>query len=282
MVASSGSRMSTIVPWNITAIRSPSASDLVELGRDDQHGRALVALLDDALVDVLDRADVEAARRLGRHDQLERPRELAGDDDLLLVAAGQVARRVEDRRRCGRRTRSTSSVAARRSASPFSCQPVENGGASSWSRTMFSATVKSAIKPVLLPVLRDVGDARPVDRSRACSSDALPSMRDLARDTSAQAGEGLDELGLAVALTPAMPTISPARTVEVDAVDRELAALVEDDEARTSSTGSPGLAGALSTARSTARPTIIVGKLLSVASRRVGVVPTTLPRAQHA
>src|SRR5215831_19743038 len=34
--------------------------DLVELGRDQQHGRALVSLGDQALVHELDRADVEA------------------------------------------------------------------------------------------------------------------------------------------------------------------------------------------------------------------------------
>src|SRR5687768_15428843 len=55
--------------------------DLLELGRDDEHGRALVALLDDAVVDVLDRADVDAPRRLRRHDQLEGPRELTRGDD---------------------------------------------------------------------------------------------------------------------------------------------------------------------------------------------------------
>ena len=37
---------------------------LVELGRDDQDRRALVTFGDDPLVDVLDRADVEAPGRL--------------------------------------------------------------------------------------------------------------------------------------------------------------------------------------------------------------------------
>ena len=47
--------------------------DLLELGAHDQDGRAGIALLDDPLVDVLDRSDVEAAGRLGRDDQLDRP-----------------------------------------------------------------------------------------------------------------------------------------------------------------------------------------------------------------
>ena len=65
---------------------------LVELGADDEDRGPLVALLHDPLVDVLDRADVEAAGGLRGDDELERARELAGDDDLLLVAARQRAR----------------------------------------------------------------------------------------------------------------------------------------------------------------------------------------------
>ena len=46
-------------------MRSDEREDLVELGGHEQHRGALVAHLDDAAVDELDRADVEAARRLG-------------------------------------------------------------------------------------------------------------------------------------------------------------------------------------------------------------------------
>ena len=45
--------------------------DLVELGRDDQHGHAAVAGGDDPLVDELDRADVDAAGRLGGDEQAQ-------------------------------------------------------------------------------------------------------------------------------------------------------------------------------------------------------------------
>ena len=62
---------------------------LVELGRHQQHGGALVAEADDLAVDELDRADVEPAGRLGHHEELRIARELAGDDHLLLVAARQ-------------------------------------------------------------------------------------------------------------------------------------------------------------------------------------------------
>ena len=75
--------------------------DLVELGRDEQHGRARIALGHDLLVDELDRSDVDATRRLVGDEQREVPAELTGDDDLLLippdsVAAGDGARRRAD------------------------------------------------------------------------------------------------------------------------------------------------------------------------------------------
>src|SRR4051812_4995188 len=71
--------------------------DLVELGGDDEDGGALVPLLDDSTMDVLDRADVQPPGRLGCDEEMDRPRELASDDDLLLVAARQVPHTVEDR-----------------------------------------------------------------------------------------------------------------------------------------------------------------------------------------
>ena len=75
----SGRRCRRSRPRNITAIRSREREHLVELGGDDQHRRAPVALLDDPPVHVLDRADVQAARRLGGDQQLDRPGQLAGD-----------------------------------------------------------------------------------------------------------------------------------------------------------------------------------------------------------
>ena len=82
---------------------------LVELGRHEEHRGALVADLDDAAVDELDRPDVEPAGRLGHHEQLHVAGQLAGDDHLLLVAAREVATGHVRARACGRRTRATSS-----------------------------------------------------------------------------------------------------------------------------------------------------------------------------
>ncbi len=78
--------------------------DLLELERDEQDRAALVALLDQPAVDELDRADVEAARRLGGDQDLRVAVDLAREHDLLLVAARERAARASAGRRRARRT----------------------------------------------------------------------------------------------------------------------------------------------------------------------------------
>src|SRR5579871_1878320 len=67
--------------------------DLLELERDEEHRSAGVALLDETAVHELDRADVESARRLRGDEHLRVGVDLAREHDLLLIAAGQRARR---------------------------------------------------------------------------------------------------------------------------------------------------------------------------------------------
>src|SRR6266851_7420635 len=74
-------------------------ADLVELGGDQQHRGALVALFDDLAVDELDGSDVDASGRLRGQQHLRLAGHLASDDHLLLVAPGEVARRDIDARR---------------------------------------------------------------------------------------------------------------------------------------------------------------------------------------
>ncbi len=62
--------------------------------RHEQHRLALVALGDELAVDVFDGADVQTAGRLHGDEQLGILVDLAGDDGLLLVAAGHAARRL--------------------------------------------------------------------------------------------------------------------------------------------------------------------------------------------
>ena len=65
--------------------------DLVELQRHEQNALASVALGDELLVDVFDRAHVEASRRLHGHKKFRVLIDFARDDCLLLVAAGHAA-----------------------------------------------------------------------------------------------------------------------------------------------------------------------------------------------
>src|SRR5207248_10174678 len=60
--------------------------NLLELERDEQHRLAAVARLDEPPVHELDRAHVEPAGWLGGKENARLPRDLAGEDDLLLVA----------------------------------------------------------------------------------------------------------------------------------------------------------------------------------------------------
>ena len=54
----------------------------------------LLAFLDDAAVQELDGADVDAAGRLTGQQQRQRPRQLAGQDHLLLVATRERLHRL--------------------------------------------------------------------------------------------------------------------------------------------------------------------------------------------
>ena len=67
--------------------------DLVEVLADHEHSHAVGGRPAEVRVNGLDRADVEAARRLSgdEHDRL--PLELAAEHELLEVPAGEVARR---------------------------------------------------------------------------------------------------------------------------------------------------------------------------------------------
>ncbi len=103
----SGGTTPTMRPRYITAMRSARATTSSSSGADDQDRRARVPLGDHLLVDELDRADVEAPRRLGGDEQAQRATHLAGQDHLLLVAARERARRARRCSGCARRTAAT-------------------------------------------------------------------------------------------------------------------------------------------------------------------------------
>ena len=80
---------------------------LVEVERDEEDAAALVALGDELLVDELDRADVETAGRLHGQERVRLAVQLAGDDQLLLIAAGERARPACPESGRARRTRAS-------------------------------------------------------------------------------------------------------------------------------------------------------------------------------
>ncbi len=65
-------------------------ADLVELDGDEQDRLAAVAHGDELAVDELDRADIDAARRLADEEHGRIVLHLAREHDLLLVAAGEI------------------------------------------------------------------------------------------------------------------------------------------------------------------------------------------------
>src|SRR6266849_3160696 len=61
-------------------------ANLVQLGRDQQHGLASVTLLDQATVDKLDGTDIDTTRRLGSDQRHRMSGKFTGDNDFLLIA----------------------------------------------------------------------------------------------------------------------------------------------------------------------------------------------------
>src|SRR5271165_2601131 len=72
---------------------------LRQFGRDEEDASAFRGQSPQEIVDFRLGADVDAARRLVAEEDLRTAEEPLGDDDLLLVAAGEVAHDLVDRRR---------------------------------------------------------------------------------------------------------------------------------------------------------------------------------------
>src|SRR5450755_4643623 len=66
---------------------------LLELLADDEHGAAVVAQRQQFAADLRRRADIDAPGRLRDDEQLRVGVDLAADDELLQVAAGEALRR---------------------------------------------------------------------------------------------------------------------------------------------------------------------------------------------
>ena len=224
--------------------------DLLELERDEQDRAPLVALLDEPAVDELDRADVEAARGLGGQQDARVALDLAGDDDLLLVAARERrgARRAVRRR--GRRTPASSRRARAISLRGNSQPKRESGGSSVVVERQVLGQREVEHEAAALAVLGDVAETRRrAPRARRALVTSLPPTED-------SAALGLRRPVIAsissvwpLPSTPAIPTISPARTSkDTSAHGREVAVVVHHAAFSTRSSGSAGFGGVLSTA----------------------------------
>src|SRR5581483_1084139 len=131
---------------------------LVELERDEEDRPPLVALLDQPAVDELDRADVEAARRLRGDQHLRVAIDLAREDHLLLVAA---------RERAGARQRTAAADVELADQPPRPLdEPTWEEPAPPGCRRLVEVVQLDVLRdrelehePAQLPVLRDVAEA---------------------------------------------------------------------------------------------------------------------------
>ena len=163
----------TTRPLRRTKMRSASRSTSGRSRRRDQHRDAAAAQRGDERVDLLARADVDAAGRLVEEEEARRPLEPLAEHDLLLVAARQRRAPASRRgrgcaaRRCARaRMALARDVAARRAAS---------GSA------RFSATVRASTRPA--PLRSSGTSAKPAAMAARGepSSTRAPSTRHVAR-----------------------------------------------------------------------------------------------------
>ncbi len=199
------------------------AEHLLQLGGDEQHRHAAVGQLHDQLLDLGLGADVDAAGGLVEDQQARLGDQPAGQQHLLLVAAGEVAHRHVGVRR-------PDAQAPARTVRP--ARPAGGAGigrsqprAACMARMMFSRTDSSAMMPSArrfseqkpMPVV-DGGDRRP-QRGRACRPPRTLPWSARSAPNSSRATSVRPEPS-----RPARPTTSPAWMVRLNGRDRARAA----------------------------------------------------------
>ena len=250
----------------MTRIRSES-EDLLELEGDEQDPAALVALRDEAAMDELDRADVEAARRLACDEDPRVPGDLPGDHDLLLVAAGERRGGVWGFRR-GRRTPSEPSGALDQAAR-VEPAPLRVGLLPEVVQRQVLGEREVEHEAAHLAVLGDVADARVEALARADAVMSSAPDGDLARLHLRRPVRASMSSLWPFPSTPARPDdLAPPRTRHVGRAVRSLSSRtgVFDDQERLSR-----LARVFSTRSTTSRPTISFARPSCVALARHGV-----------
>ena len=198
------------------------AHDLVQVGRHEQHGETGIARGDHLLVDELDGADVDPAGRLRRDQHPWAPLDLAGDDQLLGVAAGVGAR--QHRRRPGAHVVLLDDPLRVR----LDRLEVEQAEAPGERRAVVVAEHRVpggrviAHQAALVAVFGHVRHAGLAAAARAVRGDVATVEAHDAGVGRPQAGEHLHELGLAVAFDPGDADHLAGAHGEVDAVEDRL------------------------------------------------------------
>ena len=215
----------------MTAIRSEISRISVELEGDEEDGLALVPLGDDPLVDILDGADVEPASGLGDDEGLGRAVDLARDNGLLLVPAGHRARRrgsalaaadvelADEALGVGPHGGLVEDAAPREGPAPVGVDD----------QVLVEPEVED--EAVLVTVLGDVPESQ-VEATLYCHARELASLEDDAAGLYlGEAGDGANELGLAVAVYAAEAEDLARAKLEGKVPDAEDALRVADIEA---------------------------------------------------
>ncbi len=174
---------------------------LVEFDRDQQDRAAGITDRDELAMDELDRADIDAARRLSDQQHARRGRDLARQHELLLVAAGEVG-------------------AAQRRTARADVELLHQPGAMVGDRAMMLQQRATERRIVVIaehrglvrgecadqtaaqPILRHMRDAEPAHRRRIGGPqrrDLAPADREAACGGRPYSGEHIEQFALPVA-----------------------------------------------------------------------------------
>ena len=220
----------------------------VQLQADQQHGLALIALGHDLPVDVFNGADVQAAGGLHCHQQLGVFVDLTGNDGFLLVAAGHAAHDG------GAALAAADVVLRDQFIGVLPHFPFLDEAAFLELRlpvtlehhVVFQAVIQH--QTVLVAVFGDMAHAVLGALADGFTGDVLAVQRNGAAGQFFQAGQAVDELGLAVALNARQADdLAAVHLNETFLTESFLLWLLCMVTFFTSSTALPGLAGFFST-----------------------------------
>ena len=195
----------------MTSTRSERLTTLVEVGghhEDRPAGRAQAA---DAIVNELDRADVDPARGLAHEQHLGGPVDLPGQHQLLLIAARERGRALPRAAPAGRRTRPSAPGCRRRppaSRAGGRGRSAARGGSRGW--PIHTPGTPSPDRSAGGPRAR--GPPRGGGRSRPSAAAGSPSSRIRPAATGRSPASASRSSLCPLPAIPAIPTISPART----------------------------------------------------------------------